>query len=59
MKYQVIVEIFTDDRVDITKRATKKKIEDELISKYTAGYLFKRIDGINRVNFAVKANNVL
>lgn len=58
MKYQVVVEIFTDDKVDITKRATKKKIETELINKYTTGNLFKQVSGINKVNFAVKAAGV-
>lgn len=59
MKYQVVVEIFTDDKVDITKRATKKKIETELINKYATGNLFKQVTGINKVNFAVKAAGVL
>lgn len=59
MKYQVIVEIYTDDRIDITKRQTKKKIETELLGRYNTGTLFRQIDGINKINIAVKANGVL
>lgn len=59
MKYQVILEIFTDDKVDITKRQTKKKIETELLGRYATGTLFKQIEGINKVNVAVKAPGVL
>jgi len=59
MKYQVVLEIFTDDTVDITKRATKKKIEEEILNKYTSGNLFKRVNGINRINLAVKAAGVV
>lgn len=59
MKYQVVLEVFTDDRVDITKRATKKKIEEEILNKYTSGNLFKRVNGINRINLAVKAAGVV
>lgn len=59
MKYQVVLEVFTDDKVDITKRQTKKRIETELLGRYATGTLFKSIEGINKVNVEVKATGVL
>jgi len=59
MKYQVVLEVFTDDKVDITKRQTKKRIETELLGRYATGTLFKGIEGINKVNVEVKATGVL
>lgn len=59
MKYQVVLEIFTDDKVDITKRQTKKKIETELLGRYATGTLFRQIEGINKVNVEVKATGVV
>jgi hypothetical protein len=59
MKYQVILQIYTDDKVDITKRQTKKKIETELLGRYATGTLFKSVEGINKVDVEVKATGVL
>lgn len=59
MKYVVVLEVHTDDTVDVTKRKTKRDLENEVIMRYASGNLFTRIKGVNKVNVSVKANGVV